>query len=107
MPLHPAEAARIQESKEPLLPPSDIFPAPLKPAEGARVPKALHYVFGLKPVKPGHKPDELPYYAYLAMRSAMINIKPEKTYLCVVSGCSDPQLLPEPADGTLVGPPRA
>lgn len=47
------------------------------------VPKVVHYVYGLKPVPAGHKPDELPYYAYLAMRSALINIQPDKIYLLV------------------------
>lgn len=45
------------------------------------VPDAVHYVYGLKPVKEGEQPEELPYYAYLAMRSALINIKPAKIYL--------------------------
>ena len=47
------------------------------------VPNAVHYVYGLKPVPEGQKPEELPYYAYLAMRSAMINLKPEKVFLYV------------------------
>lgn len=72
----------IQESEDALVAPFDVFPAPLK-SRGSRqrVPKVVHYVFGLKPVKKGEEPDELPYYAYLAMRSALINIKPEKVYL--------------------------
>jgi hypothetical protein len=60
----------------------DYLPDPLPPKrKGMVVPNSVHYVYGLKPVKAGEKPEELPYYAYLAMRSAMINIRPEKIYL--------------------------
>jgi len=45
------------------------------------VPNAVHYVYGLKPVKEGEQPEELPYYAYLAIRSALINLQPEKMFL--------------------------
>ena len=45
------------------------------------VPNSVHYVYGLKPVKEGDVPEELPYYAYLAIRSALVNIKPAKIYL--------------------------
>lgn len=43
----------------------------------------MHYVYGLKPVKEGERPAELPYYAYLAIRSAVINLKADKVFLCV------------------------
>lgn len=60
----------------------DYLPAPIPPkASGMVVPNSVHYVFGLKPVKEGEKGEELPYYAYLAMRSALVNIKPAKMYL--------------------------
>lgn len=63
----------------------DYLPAPIPPKEsGMVVPNAVHYVYGLKPVKEGEQSEELPYYAYLAIRSALINIKPEKVYLCVL-----------------------
>jgi hypothetical protein len=45
------------------------------------VPNALHYVYGLKPIAEGALAEELPYYAYLAIRSAMINLRPAKIYL--------------------------
>lgn len=45
------------------------------------VPNSLHYVYGLKPLSKGQKGEELPYYAYLAIRSAFIHLQPEKTYL--------------------------
>ena len=60
------------------------IPPPVAPkARGMVVPNAVHYVYGLKPVPEGEKADELPYYAYLAIRSAMVNIKPEAIYLWV------------------------
>jgi len=43
------------------------------------VPDSVHYVYGLKPSE-GEEGEELPYYAYLAIRSALINLKPEKMY---------------------------
>ncbi|WVQ81807.1 hypothetical protein IAT38_003934 [Cryptococcus sp. DSM 104549] len=52
--------------------------APKKP--GMVVPDAVHYVYGLKPVKEGEKGEELPYYAYLAMRSALLNLRPSVVY---------------------------
>jgi hypothetical protein len=45
------------------------------------VPDAVHYVYGLKPVPEGEKGEELPYYAYLAMRSAIIHLRPSKIFL--------------------------
>lgn len=48
-----------------------------------RVPNSLHYVYGLKPLEEGAQGEEFPYYAYLAMRSALLNIQPAVTYLCV------------------------
>lgn len=60
----------------------DYIPAPVAPKRsGMVVPNAVHYVYGLKPVPPGGQPEELPYYAYLAIRSALINLKPEKMFL--------------------------
>jgi hypothetical protein len=60
----------------------EYIPAPVSPkSKGMIVPNAVHYVYGLKPVKEGAQPEELPFYAYLAIRSAMINIKPEKIFL--------------------------
>lgn len=58
------------------------LPAPVPPKKsGMKVPNSVHYVYGLKPVAKGEKAEELPYYAYLAMRSAMINLKPSTIYL--------------------------
>ena len=60
----------------------DYLPAPLPPKHSDMVvPNSVHYIYGLKPVKEGAKGEELPYYAYLAIRSAMININPAKIYL--------------------------
>jgi hypothetical protein len=60
----------------------DYLPDPIAPKRsGMVVPNAVHYVYGLKPVNDGGEVEELPYYAYLAMRSALINIRPEKIYL--------------------------
>ncbi|CAK9782572.1 hypothetical protein CC85DRAFT_284055 [Cutaneotrichosporon oleaginosum] len=57
------------------------LPPPLKPKRfGMRVPNAVHYVYGLKPVKEGEMVPALPYYAYLGMRSALVNLRPEKIY---------------------------
>ncbi len=47
------------------------------------VPDSLHYVYGLKPVPEGELGEELPYYAYLAVRSAILNLRPAKIYLSV------------------------
>jgi hypothetical protein len=58
------------------------MPAPLAPKQaGMRIPNAVHYVYGLKPPEEGQTGPELPYYAYLGMRSALLNLKPEKIYL--------------------------
>lgn len=79
----------------PFLVPSEQFlPPPQKPASVSHypeplpvkerdmvVPNSLHYIYGLKPVPEGKEPDELPYYAYLAIRSAIINLEPERIYL--------------------------
>lgn len=60
----------------------DNFPEPVKPkTSGMRVPNSVHYVFGFKDVAEGQSPDELPYYAYLGMRSALLNLRPTKMYL--------------------------
>lgn len=60
-----------------------LYPAPLAPARpGHVVPNVVHYVYGLKDTgRTDGKGDEFPYYAYLAIRSALVNIKPEKVYL--------------------------
>lgn len=59
-----------------------FLPPPLKPKVfGMKVPNAVHYVYGLKPVPAGETAPHLPYYAYLGMRSALINLRPEKIYL--------------------------
>lgn len=59
-----------------------FLPSPLKPKRwGMRVPNAVHYVYGLKPVPEGETAPPLPYYAYLGMRSALLNLRPEKIYL--------------------------
>ena len=47
------------------------------------VPDAVHYVYGLKSIPTGGTGAELPYYAYLAVRSALINLRPAKMYLRV------------------------
>lgn len=60
-----------------------LYPAPIPPTKrGHVVPNVLHYVYGLKDTgRTDGKGDEFPYYAYLAIRSALVNIKPEKAYL--------------------------
>lgn len=45
------------------------------------MPNSVHYVYGLKPLGDGETAPELPYYAYLAVRSAIVNIRPAKIYL--------------------------
>lgn len=61
--------------------PSYIPPPVSSKRKGMVVPNAVHYVYGLKPVKEGEQPEELPYYAYLAIRSALLNLQPEKMFL--------------------------
>nr|KIR84900.1 hypothetical protein I308_04649 [Cryptococcus tetragattii IND107] len=65
-------------------PPPDrpsYIPEPVQPKKrGMLVPDAVHYVYGLKPVPEGQRGEELPYYAYLAMRSALINLSPKAIY---------------------------
>ncbi|KAL7421719.1 hypothetical protein Q5752_003490 [Cryptotrichosporon argae] len=51
-----------------LVPPVSSLPLPPEP-----VPNIVHYVFGLDP-----DDREFPYYAYLAMRSAMAVLKPDR-----------------------------
>jgi hypothetical protein len=60
-----------------------LYPSPLAPEKpGHVVPNVVHYVYGLKDNgRTDGKGDEFPYYAYLAIRSALVNIKPEKVYL--------------------------
>ncbi|WWD19073.1 hypothetical protein CI109_103531 [Kwoniella shandongensis] len=69
------------------LPPQAIdrptyIPEPVSPKKkGMVVPDAVHYVYGLKPLEGGRtKGEELPYYAYLAMRSALVNLRPKVIY---------------------------
>jgi hypothetical protein len=60
----------------------DYFPEPIKPKRSGQViPNSVHYVYGLKPPKEGEEPGNFPYYAYLAMRSAILRLEPEKVYL--------------------------
>lgn len=63
-----------------------IYPAPRTPARaGQLVPNVVHYVYGLKETgRTDGKGDEFPYYAYLAIRSALMNIQPDRIYLWVV-----------------------
>lgn len=64
------------------LPDMPPMPEPLPPKKkGMRIPNSVHYVYGLKPPDEGKTGPELPYYAYLAMRSAIMHLKPEKMYL--------------------------
>ncbi|WVQ74931.1 hypothetical protein IAR50_004539 [Cryptococcus sp. DSM 104548] len=71
---------------EQFLPPPPVerpayLPEPVPPKKkGMVIPDAVHYVYGLKPVKEGEKGEELPYFAYLAMRSALVNLKPSVIY---------------------------
>ena len=51
------------------------------------VPNSVHYVYGLKPPKEGEETEMFPYYAYLAMRSAIIRLEPETVYLYVLQSC--------------------
>ena len=58
-------------------------PPPVEPAPG-QAPNVVHYVYGYKPPKAGEPEGELlPYYTYLAIRSALVNLKPDAVYLCV------------------------
>lgn len=69
----------------PPLPPNPAFhpPPPILPADGA-APNVVHYVYGYKPPKAGEEEGELmPYYTYLAIRSAIVNLKPDAIYLHV------------------------
>ncbi|KAK8854781.1 hypothetical protein IAR55_003520 [Kwoniella newhampshirensis] len=67
------------------LPPPPIdrpsyLPEPVSPKKkGMVVPDSVHYVYGLKPLE-GSKGEEFPYYAYLAMRSALVNLRPKVIY---------------------------
>lgn len=73
------------------------YPEPTVPTKkGQVVPNVVHYVYGLKPTKAQESTlretpdgflegergqgDEFPYYAYLAIRSVVVNIKPETIY---------------------------
>ncbi|WWC90703.1 uncharacterized protein L201_005640 [Kwoniella dendrophila CBS 6074] len=57
------------------------LPNPLNPKlPNQIIPNSVHYVYGLKDVEQGKKGEELPYYAYLAIRSALLNLQPEKIY---------------------------
>lgn len=60
-----------------------LYPIPMAPSRpGHVVPNVVHYVYGLKETKrEDGKGDEFPYYAYLAIRSALVNIQPERVYL--------------------------
>lgn len=53
------------------------------------VPDSVHYVYGLKPPKEGQETDIFPYYAYLAMRSAIIRLEPKVVYLYVAPVLAD------------------
>lgn len=64
--------------------PSYHPPPPVEPAPG-QAPNVVHYVFGYKPSRAGEPEGELlPYYTYLAIRSALVNLKPDAIYLCVL-----------------------
>jgi hypothetical protein len=52
--------------------PDPVFPLLPQPREA--IPNIVHYVYGLDTTST----DEFPYYAYLAMRSAMVTQRPEK-----------------------------
>ncbi|WVR07584.1 hypothetical protein IAU60_004626 [Kwoniella sp. DSM 27419] len=60
----------------------DYLPEPVEPKTPYMiVPDSVHYIYGLKePHDGGERGEELPYYAYLAMRSALLNIKPKVIY---------------------------
>jgi hypothetical protein len=49
--------------------------------KGRVVPKVVHYVYGLKDVVDGGKGEDFPYFAYLAVRSVLVNVKPDTIYL--------------------------
>lgn len=59
--------------------PPDLLPP--RSADGG-IPNIVHYVFGYKEPKEGEEGGELfPYYAYLAVRSAIVNLEPERVFL--------------------------
>ncbi|WVN85915.1 uncharacterized protein L203_101068 [Cryptococcus depauperatus CBS 7841] len=71
--IHPS-----QFIKAPLPDRPGYLPHPVLPKKkGMLIPDSVHYVYGLKPVQEGQQGVELSYYAYLAMRSALINLRPK------------------------------
>nr|ODN89058.1 hypothetical protein L203_02469 [Cryptococcus depauperatus CBS 7841] len=74
--IHPS-----QFIKAPLPDRPGYLPHPVLPKKkGMLIPDSVHYVYGLKPVQEGQQGVELSYYAYLAMRSALINLRPKVIY---------------------------
>jgi hypothetical protein len=61
-------------------------------------------VYGYKAPKAGEPEGELlPYYTYLAIRSALVNLRPDAVYLCVLLVCRERQSTT--ASDTLGAPP--
>lgn len=52
---------------------------PSVPAPPKGVPNLVHFVFGYK----GDRGELFPYYAYLAVRSAIVNLQPDEIMLSV------------------------
>ncbi|KAK6910267.1 hypothetical protein I203_104299 [Kwoniella mangroviensis CBS 8507] len=50
------------------------------PQPSKDIPNLVHYVYGLAPLADGEEGEEFPYFAYLAIRSAMVNLKPDEIW---------------------------
>ncbi|ORX36844.1 hypothetical protein BD324DRAFT_579948 [Kockovaella imperatae] len=59
----------------PPIPTNTDLPVPSLPLPREPIPNIVHYVYGLDP---DSTREDFPYYAYLAMRSALVTLKPEK-----------------------------
>ena len=55
-----------------------LYEPPTAPAPKG-IPNLVHFVYGYK----GDQGELFPYYAYLAVRSAIVNLKPDEILLSV------------------------
>lgn len=66
------------------LTPNPAYP-PTPPDSVSAIPSIVHYVYGYKDPTPGTPANQagelLPYYAYLAIRSALVNLQPDAIHL--------------------------
>lgn len=78
--------SRIPQLEDPNEAPLTIDPSLLPKSDPDKVPNIVHYVYGFKAPKPEREDgrgDILPYYAYLAVRSAIVNLKPDAIFVWV------------------------